>query len=80
MEKLSEIYYQPNHLWIRNKAVKKLKELTDLKSKEIKSWLAKQAFWQAHLRRRQRKLIVRIMKLQNQTRCINLICFTCPAI
>ena len=49
MEKLSEIYYQPNHLWIKNKAVKKLKELTNLKSKEIKSWLAKQAFWQVHL-------------------------------
>ena len=49
MDKLSEIYYQPDHLWIRQKAVKKLKELTDLKPKEIKSWLSKQAFWQTHL-------------------------------
>ena len=49
MDKLSEIYYQPDHLWIKQKAVKKLKELTDLKPKEIKSWLSKQAFWQTHL-------------------------------
>ena len=49
MDLLLEIYYQPDHLWIRNKAVKKLKELTDLKPKKIKSWLLKQAFWQTHL-------------------------------
>ena len=44
-----KIYYQPNHLWKGQKAVKKLKEYSKEKPKVIKQWLSKQAFWQVHL-------------------------------
>ena len=47
--KLDKIYYQPNHLWKGQKAVKKLKELSREKPKVIKQWLSQQAFWQVHL-------------------------------
>ena len=43
------MYYQPNHLWKGQKAVKKLKELSGEKPKAIKQWLSRQAFWQVHL-------------------------------
>ena len=42
-------YYQPNHLWKGQKAVKKLKELSREKPKKVKQWLSRQAFWQVHL-------------------------------
>ena len=42
-------YYQPNHLWKGQKAIKKLKELSKEKPKVVKKWLSKQAFWQVHL-------------------------------
>ena len=42
--KLDKIYFQPNHLWKGQKAVKKLKELSWEKPKTVK-----QAFWQVHL-------------------------------
>ena len=44
--KLREIYYQPQHLWKGQKAVR---DLSSLKPKVIKQWLSKQAFWQVHL-------------------------------
>ena len=44
---MDEIYYQPNHLWKGQKAVKKLKEYSKEKPKVIKQWLSWQAFWQA---------------------------------
>ena len=47
--KLREIYYQPQHLWKGQKAVKNLRDLSSLKPKVIKQWLSKQAFWQVHL-------------------------------
>ena len=47
--KMDKIYYQPNHLWKGQKAVKKLKELSEEKPKVVKQWLSKQAFWQVHL-------------------------------
>ena len=47
--KLGKIYYQPNHLWKGQKAVKKLRELSGQKPEAIKRWLSKQAFWQVHL-------------------------------
>ena len=47
--KMDKIYYQPNHLWKGQKAVKKLKELSREKPKMIKQWLSWQAFWQVHL-------------------------------
>ena len=46
---MDKIYYQPNHLWKGQKAVKKLKELSGEKPKAIKQWLSQQAFWQVHL-------------------------------
>ena len=47
--KTDKIYYQPNHLWKGQKAIKKLKELSGEKPKMIKQWLSRQAFWQVHL-------------------------------
>ena len=46
---MDKIYYQPNHLWKGQKAVKKLRELSREKPKVIKQWLSHQAFWQVHL-------------------------------
>ena len=46
---MDKIYYQPNHLWKGQKAVKKLAELSREKPKVIKQWLSRQAFWQVHL-------------------------------
>ena len=46
---MDKIYYQPNHLWKGEKAVKKLVELIGEKPKVIKQWLSQQAFWQVHL-------------------------------
>ena len=46
---MDKIYYQPNHLWKGQKAVKKLKELSGEKPKTVKQWLSQQAFWQVHL-------------------------------
>ena len=49
MDKLQSIYYQPSYLWKGQKAIKKLQELSKEKTKVIKQWLSKQAFWQVHL-------------------------------
>jgi len=49
MTELQEIYYQLQHLWKGQKAVKILKSMSKLKPKVIKQWLSKQAFWQVHL-------------------------------
>ena len=46
---MDKIYYQPNHIWKGQKAVKKLKELSGEKLKAVKQWLSRQAFWQVHL-------------------------------
>ena len=46
---MDKVYYQPNHLWKGQKAVKKLKEYSKEKPKVIKQWLSRQAFWQIHL-------------------------------
>ena len=46
---MNKIYYQPNHLWKGQKAVKKLRELSGEKPKTVKQWLSRQAFWQVHL-------------------------------
>ena len=46
---MDKLYYQPNHLWKGQKAVKKLKELSREKPKTVKQWLSRQAFWQVHL-------------------------------
>ena len=46
---MDKIYYQPNHLWKGQKAVKKLAELIGEKPKAVKQWLSRQAFWQVHL-------------------------------
>ena len=46
---MDKIYYQPNHLWKGQNAVKKLAEYSKGKPKVIKQWLSQQAFWQVHL-------------------------------
>ena len=46
---MDKIYYQPNHLWKGQKAVKKLRDLSKEKPKTVKQWLSQQAFWQVHL-------------------------------
>ena len=46
---MDRLYYQPNHLWKGQKAVKKLRELSGEKLKTVKQWLSRQAFWQVHL-------------------------------
>ena len=46
---MDKIYYQPNHLWKGQKAVKKVRELSGEKPKTVKQWLSRQAFWQVHL-------------------------------
>ena len=46
---MDKVYYQPNHLWKGQKAVKKLKELSGEKPKAVKQQLSRQAFWQVHL-------------------------------
>ena len=43
---MDKIYYQPNHLWKGQKAVKKLAKLSREKPKAVKQWLSWQAFWQ----------------------------------
>jgi len=50
-ETLSKIYYQPKHLWTGRKAIKLLQKESGEPSKVVKTWLAKQAFWQIHLPR-----------------------------
>ena len=47
--KVNKIYYQPNHLWKGQEAVKTLQELNGEKPKTVKQWLSRQAFWQVHL-------------------------------
>ena len=46
---MDKLYYQTSHLWRGQKAIRKLKELSNKKPKVIKQWLSKQAFWQVHL-------------------------------
>ena len=46
---MDRLYYQPNHLWKGQKAVKELKELSREKPKTVKQWLSRQAFWKVHL-------------------------------
>ena len=46
---MDRLYYQPNHLWKGQKAVKKLAKLSGEKPKTVKQWLSRQAFWQVHL-------------------------------
>jgi hypothetical protein len=46
---LSEIYYQPDHLWKGRKAFNLLRKESGLPLKTVKLWVAKQALWQVHL-------------------------------
>ena len=46
---MDKTYYQPNHLWKGQKAVKKLREYSKEKPNVIKQWLFRQAFWQVNL-------------------------------
>ena len=44
MSALTEIYYQPEHLWLGRKAIKKLQDESKLPRKQVVKFLAKQAF------------------------------------
>ena len=46
---MDRLYYQPNHFWKGQKAIKKLAEQRTEKPKIVKQWLSQQAFWQVHL-------------------------------
>ena len=48
-EKLYQVYYHPDRLWTCNKAIKELHKIMSMSKKDIKLWLAKQAFWQVHI-------------------------------
>ena len=43
-EKLYQAYYQRDRLWTGGKAIKELHKIMSMSEKNIKSWLAKQAF------------------------------------
>ena len=49
-EKLYAAYYESDRLWSGGKAIKELHKITSMPKKVIKSWLAKQALWQVHIR------------------------------
>ena len=49
MDKLRDIYYQPNRLWKGQKAIRKLRDFSKEKPSVIKKWLSQQAIWQVHL-------------------------------
>ena len=74
---MDKIYYQPNHLWKGQKAVKKLKELSGEKPKTVKQWLSRQAFWQVHLPAPKRVDRPHYEVTTPNMKCINLICYTC---
>ena len=47
-----DIFYQPENLWIGNKAIRELqKQLKNKKltRKKVKEFLAKQSLWQVHI-------------------------------
>ena len=48
-EKLYQVYYQPDHLWTGNKAIKKPHKVKSMSKDDIKPWLAKKALWQVHI-------------------------------
>ena len=48
-EKLYQRYYQPDCLWVGDKAIKKLHEIMSRSKKDLKTWLAKQVFWHAYI-------------------------------
>ena len=48
-DKLHQEYYQSDHLWTGNKAIKELQKITSMSKKDIKSWLAKQAVWKVYI-------------------------------
>ena len=48
-EKFAKVYYQREHLWTGNKAIRKRHQETGLSKKDARSWLAKQAYWQVHI-------------------------------
>ena len=48
-QRLNEVYYQPDHLWIGSKAIRELHKNMSIPKKDVKPWLVKQAFWQVHI-------------------------------
>ena len=73
---MDKLYYQPNHLWKGQKAVKKLGELSGEKPKTVKQLLSWQAFWQVHLPAPKR-IDRPHYQITTQMRSINLTYYTC---
>lgn len=48
-DKLSDIYYQSENLWMGRKAIKLLSKESGEPSKVVKTWLSRQALWQVFL-------------------------------
>ena len=48
-EKLNEVYYQPDHLWVGGRAIRELHKITSISKKDIRSCLAKQALWEVNI-------------------------------
>ena len=48
-EKLFQVYYQSDRLWTGGKTIKELHKIPSMSTKDIRSWLAKQALWQVHI-------------------------------
>ena len=48
-DKLSKIYYDPEHLWTGRKAIKLLQKESGEPLKVVKNWLAMQGLFQVHL-------------------------------
>ena len=76
---MDKLYYQPNHLWKGQKAVKKLAELSREKHKTVKQWLSRQAFWQVHLPAT-RRVDRPHYQVTTPNEMHQLTCYTCPQI
>ena len=48
-EKQYQVYNQPERIWMGRKAIKELHKRTSMSKKGIKSWLAKQSYWQVYI-------------------------------
>ena len=75
-EKLYQAYYEPDRLWPGGKGIKELHKITSMSKKDIKSWLAKQALWQAHIPP-SKEINHPHGDVKNPTSSLRLMCFTC---
>ena len=48
-KKLNEAYYQTGQFWKSSKAIREFEKIKFIPENDVKSWLPKQALWQAHI-------------------------------